>query len=392
VDEERGLVLRELALSLPDMTLSGRQLCDFELLATGAFSPLKGFMVRADYESVLDRMRLQDDTLWPVPVCLDVSETLTRTVEAGQSIALRDEEGFLLGVMHVEDIWSVEREKESLKVFGTLDPTHPGVEHVFNKTKDYYIGGEIEAISPPLHFDSRQLRMTPAEVRRMAKKLAWQRVVGFQTENPIHRPQFEMTIRAMRLAKANLLILPVAGVTKPGDFDHYTRVRCYRKVASHYPPDSFLMNLLPLAMRMAGPKETVLHAIISKNYGCNYFIVGRNHAGPGFDSQGQPFYGGDDACKLAGELSDEIGVKIIPFEEMVYLPFEDEYRLVDQVPEGTQAISLSGSDIRTRILSGKRIPEWATFPEVVEELRRAYPPPGKQGFTVFFTGLSGSGK
>ena len=392
VDEERAALLKEFAVNLPEMTLNDRQLCDLELLATGAFSPLKGFMNRSDYESVLDRMRLQDDTLWPIPICLDISELQARTFEAGQSLALRDPEGFLLAVMHIEDIWSVDREKEAELVYGTTDTHHPGTHYLFNSTGDYYIGGEIEVLSLPLHFDFRQIRMTPLDIRGMFKKMAWKRMVGFMTSNPIHRPQYEMTINAMRQAKANMLLLPISGMTKPGDFDHYTRVRCYRKVVQHYPPDSFILSLLPLAMRMSGPREAVLQAIVSKNYGCTHFIAGRDHAGPGLDKDGKPFYDRDEARRLTEEYSPEIGLQIVPFPEMVYLPFEDEFRNSDQVDEGTQVISLSGTDIRERIRTGRRIPDWATFPEVITELQKAYPPPHRQGFAVFLTGLSGAGK
>ncbi len=392
VDEKRSQILKDIAVNLPDITLNDRQLCDVELLTCGAFSPLEGFMVRSDYESVLDRMRLQSDIIWPHPICLDVSETKARSLEAGQSVALRDPEGFLLAIMHIEDIWKIEREKEATKIYNTLDQTHPAVFYLFNKLREYYIGGKIEALSPPLHFDFRQLRMTPLEIRNKYKKLGWHRVVGFQTGNPIHRPQFEMTVSAMREAKANLLFLPIAGMTKPGDFDHYTRVRCYREVTHHYPPDSFILNLLPLAMRFAGPRDAVLQTIISKNYGCSHFIVGYDHASPGSDVNGNPFYKGNEARKLAIECSSEIGVIVMPFQEMVYLPFEDEYRFLDNVPDNTQTISLSASDIRDRVRSGRKIPEWATFPEVTEELQRAYPPPLKQGLTIFCTGLSGAGK
>ncbi|OEU67101.1 MAG: adenylyltransferase [Desulfobacterales bacterium PC51MH44] len=392
IDEERAAVLKDIALSLPEITLNERQLCDLELLATGTFSPLDGFMTRSDYESVLDRMRLQSGVLWPIPVCLGISDTQARTLEAGQSVTLRDPEGFLLAIMHIEDMWPVEREKEASRVYGTTDRNHHGVQRLFITEGDYYIGGKLEVLSLPLHFDFKQLRLTPQETRNIYHKLGWQRVVGFQTRNPIQRPQFEMTVRAMRQAKANLLLLPVTGMTKPGDFDHYTRVRCYRAVTRHYPPDSFVLNLLPLSMRLAGPKDALLHAIIAKNYGCTHFIVGRDHAGPGKDAGGKPYYQSDAAHRLTEEYSKEIGVNIIPFEELVYLPFEDEYRCADQVPEGAQHISFSSSDIRERIRTGRRIPQWATFPEVVEELKKAYPSPDKQGFTVFLTGLSGAGK
>jgi sulfate adenylyltransferase len=392
VNGERHNVLQALSLELPDVILNDRQLCDLELLASGAFSPLKGFMVQSEYESVLERMRLRDGTLWPLPICLDVSENAATDLETGHSVALRDQEGFLLAVMHIEDIWPIEKEKEAMLLFGSTDILHPGVDYLFNRGGDYYIGGSLEVLSLPLHFDFKRFRLRPEEIRQTARRLGWQRVVGFQTENPIHRPQFEMTIRAMRLSRANLLIFPVAGMTKPGDFDHYTRMRCYRLVLKYYPSDSYMLNLLPLAMRMAGPREAILHAIIAKNYGCTHFIVGHNHAGPGTDSRGRPFYGYEDARNKAQEYNDEIGITIIPFEEMVYLPFEDEYRALSDVPEGVDSVSLSGSDIRERIRRGKRVPEWATFPEVIEELKRSYPPPNRQGFTIFFTGLSGAGK
>ncbi|MFH2065502.1 MAG: bifunctional sulfate adenylyltransferase/adenylylsulfate kinase [Pseudomonadota bacterium] len=391
-DEEKNIKLKQLSMSLPDIILNDRQLCDLELLATGAFSPLEGFMNRSDYESVLDRMRLQNNLLWPIPVCLDVSESVARSLESGQSIALRDPEGFLLAVMHIEDIWRVDRNKEAEAIYGTTDVNHPGVDYLLNGSGDFYIGGPVEVISLPLHFDFQQIRQTPKEIRNLYKKLAWKRVVGFQTRHPIHRPQFEMTLHAMRETKANLLIMPVAGMTKPGDFDHYTRVRCYRKVTHHYPPDSYLLNLLPLAMRMAGPREAVLHTIIAKNYGCTHFIVGHGHAVPDRSPDGKQYYHDDEPKKLSTELSKEIGVEIVPFEEMVYVPFEDEYRSVSQVKKGTESISLTGTDIRKRVIAGKKIPSWATFDDVANELKKAYPPPRKQGFTIFMTGLSGAGK
>ncbi len=392
VNEERAELLKEIALNIPDISLNDRQMCDLELLAIGGFSPLKGFMVRSDYESVLDRMRLQNDVLWSVPVCLDISESFAKNLEVGQSVALRDPEGFLLAVMHVEDVWPVDREKEAQKIYETQDSNHPGVWYLNNKSADYYVGGNLEVISLPLHFDFKQLRLTPAEVRATYAKLGWHRIVGFQTRNPLHRFLFEMTTRAMRQARANLLLLPAVGMTRPGDFDHYTRVRCLQAVSKHFPPNSHVMSLLPLAMRLSGPRDAILDAIIAKNYGCSHFIVGHDHASPGSDINGNFFYEKDRARKLAAEFSSEMGVEIISFKKFVYLPFEDEYHSIDQVPEGTQTISMTGSDIRKRIREGRRIPEWATFKEIVEELQKAYPPPRQQGFTVFLTGLSGAGK
>ncbi len=386
VDEKRAEFLREMSLSLPDIVLNERQICDFELIANGSFSPLEGFMKKKDYEAVLEEMRLSDGILWPIPICLDVSEEDVQRLRKKEAVCLRDQEGFLLAVMYIEDIWKVDKEKEAKKVYGTEERKHPGVEYLFKKTGEYYIGGKLEVISLPLHFDFKQLRLTPSELRHNAKRLGWKRIIGFQTEDPIHRPQFEMTIRAMKEKKANLLVFAISGIPKPGDFDHYTRVRCYRLIEKYYPPNSFMINLLPLSIRMAGPKEALLHAIIAKNYGCTHFIVRDDHASP------EGFYSPDIFKNMANKFSKEIGISIIPFEEMVYLPEEDEYRPKNEIPEGIKFFSISGKEIRERIRKGKKVPEWASFPEVVEELRKSYPPPEKQGFTIFLTGLPASGK
>ncbi len=390
VDSERAEVLKQIAMNLPDITLNDYQICDLELLATGVFSPLKGFAVRADYESILDRSCLQDNTIWPIPICLDVPETLARNLEAEQSVALRDPEGFLLAVLHIEDIWQPNKKLEAEKVYGSVDLSHPGVHYLTQNTGDFYIGGTVEVISPPLHFDFKQLRLTPAEIRNLYKKLGWQRVVGFQTRNVIHRPQFEVTLEAMKQAKANLLLLPIDGMTMTGDFDYFTRVRCLREIMRHYPPESFLMTLLPLYMRLAGPREAVLNTIIAKNFGCTHFVIGHSHAEP--RNSGEGFYDSAQTRQFAEEMSQQIGVSIISFDEMVYLPFEDEYRPKTSVEDGVQTISLTGSDIRDRIKTGRKVPDWASFPGVIDELKRAYPPPRRQGFTLFLTGLSGAGK
>ena len=384
--------MKNLIPTMPDIILNDRQMCDFELLTTGVYTPLTGFMTRIDYEAVIDRMRLENGALWPLPICLDVGESLARSLEAGQSVVLRDQEGFILGIMTVEDIWKADREKEALEVYGTTDSFHPGVDYLLNRSGEYYIGGAVEALNLPIHSDFKQMRMVPAEVRGIFARLGWKRIVGFQTRQPLHRPQFEMTIQAMREARANLLLLPVAGVTRPGDFDHFTRMRCYRKVAAHYPPDSFVMNLLPLAMRMAGPRDAVLHLIMGKNFGCTHFVIGHGHASPGANGSNSPFYDAEETAAVTIEASRELEIEVIAFKEMVYLPFEDEYRFKDEIPQGVDTVSLGGSDIRTRIRHGKRVPEWATFPEVVRELAKSYPPPSHQGLTVFLTGLSGAGK
>lgn len=392
VDEERKDVLRDLSVHLASITLSLRQMCDLELLMNGAFSPLSGFMTNPDYESVLDRIRLQDGTIWPIPVCLDVTEIEAGKLEAGQSVALRDPEGFMLAVMHIEEIWATDKAKEARAVYGTDDLLHPGVDYLFNHAGTHYVGGRIEGINMPLHFDFKHLRLSPQEVRSACMKLGWRRVVGFQTRNPLHKAQFEMTLMAMRQAKANLLLQPVVGYTKPGDIDYYIRVRSYQGAGRHYPPNMMLLSLLPLAMRMAGPREALWHALIRKNYGCTHFIVGRDHAGPGLDSKGKPFYQPYAAQELVNQYRDEIEIKIIPFEETVYAANRDRYILRSEIKEDDHIQILSGTELRNLLKSDLDIPDWFTFPEVALELKKAYPPRHKQGFTVFLTGLSGSGK
>ena len=392
VDRERHEVLKNLLSKMPDVTLNERQICDFELLATGAFRPLSGFMRQIDYASVLDRLRLESGELWPVPICLDIADSFAATLEIGQSVALRDPEGFPLGVMNVEDIWEPDLEREALAVYGTHDTSHPGVDYLLNRSGKAYVGGEIQALNLPIHSDFRQMRRTPDEIMENMEKMGWKKTVGFYTRQPIHRPQFEITLKAMQQAGANLLLLPAAGVPKQGDFDHYTRMRCYQKVTVNYPPDSHMVNLLPLSVRMAGPREALLHMIIGKNYGCTHFVVGHGHASPGNGTDDQPFYAHDEATRYAEEASAELGIDVISFDEMVYLPFEDEFRFANEVPEKVDTISFSGSDIQQRIRTGKNVPVWASFPEVIRELQNSYPPPSKQGFTIFCTGLSGAGK
>ena len=392
VDADRSALLKKISLDLPSITLDERQLCDFELLSTGAFSPLDGFMTRSNYESVLDRMKLQDGTLWPMPVCLDISEPAARPLEAGQSVVIRDPEGFLLAIMHVQDIWKPDKQKEANLLFGTNDRSHPGVDHLLGSTGDYYIGGPLEVLSLPLHFDFKQLRMTPPEVRGLYNKLGWNRIVGFHTTNTIHRPEYEMAIRAMKSSRANLLLLPGVAMTGPGDFDYYTRVRCYRHVVGYFPPESAVMSLLPIFSRMAGPRDALLQCIIGKNYGCTHFIIGHQHADPIAQNGSNSFYNSEATQAFVQQFAGEIEIEVVPSDELVYLPFEDQFCPKVDVSEGTETISLSSLDIRHRIRSGRRIPRWATFLEVVAELKKAYPPPSKQGFTVFFTGLSGAGK
>ncbi len=392
VDAGQAEQLREASRDWPSWDLTDRQLCDLELLLNGGFSPLRGFMNRADYLSVRDEMRLADGTLWPIPVTLDVPEAIASNLARGSTLALRDPEGVMLAVLSVEDVWQPDLAVEAQAVFGTTDPAHPGVAHLLQRSHASYVGGTLAGLQAPIHYDFQALRRTPAQVRRMFAERGWDRVVAFQTRNPMHRAHQELTFRAAREQEANLLIQPVVGLTKPGDVDHYTRVRCYEAVADRYPGGTAALSLLPLAMRMGGPREAVWHAIIRKNHGCTHLIVGRDHAGPGADAGGTPFYGPYDAQELLRKHEDELGVTMVPFRMMVYVAERDQYLPVDEVPEGTRTLSISGTQLRGLLAAGDDLPEWFTFPEVARELRRSYPPRSEQGFTVFFTGLSGSGK
>jgi sulfate adenylyltransferase len=337
-------------------------------------------------------MRLKDGTLWPIPITLDVTEEIAAGLEPEAALALRDPEGVMLAVLRVEDTWKIDREAKSQGVYGTLDRKHPGVAHLFERTNNYGVGGRLEGLQLPSHYDFVRLRRTPAGLRREFSRLGWRDVVAFQTRNPMHRAHFELTLRAARELRANVLIHPVVGMTKPGDVDHYTRVRCYQHLLERYPHNTAFLSLLPLAMRMGGPREALLHAIIRKNYGCSHFIVGRDHAGPGNDSEGKPFYGPYDAQELMKEYEEELGIKMVPFKMVQYVADKDAYYPADELPDGAKTLSLSGTELRSRLADGREIPEWFTFSEVAKELRRTHPPRHKQGFTVFFTGLSGSGK
>ena len=391
-DEARASALREASRDWPSWDLTPRQLCDLELLLSGGFSPLRGFLARADYEAVCGEMRLKDGTLWPIPITLDVPESLATSLGPGATLALRDPEGVMLAALRVDEVWRPDRAAEAEAVYGSAHGEHPGVAHLLNETHPWYVGGRVEGVQPPVHYDFKALRLSPAELRADLTRMAWRNVVAFQTRNPMHRAHQELTFRAAKELEANLLIHPVVGMTKPGDVDHYTRVRCYQAILGRYPRHTVKLALLNLAMRLAGPREAVWHAIIRKNHGCNALIVGRDHAGPGSDSGGTPFYDPYAAQDLLRAHEAELGVRMVPFKMMVYVEERDAYVPEDEVPRGARALSISGTELRERLRDGREIPAWFTFPEVAQELRRRYPPRHRQGFTVFFTGLSGSGK
>ncbi|KAG7098783.1 Sulfate adenylyltransferase [Marasmius oreades] len=394
-DSGIAVQLEEEAASLPDLTLTERQLCDLELIQNGGFSPLEGFLNEKDYNSVVDTLRLSDGTLFPIPVTLDVSkQDIERLpIVTGTRLVLRDpRDDEALAILTVEDIYAPDLVKEAVKVLGADDPAHPSVAYLRNKVKDFYISGKIQAIHAPVHFDYVEKRYTPAELRAHFKKLSWRKVVAFQTRNPMHRAHRELTIRAARQHQANVLVHPVVGLTKPGDVDHYTRVRVYEAIMAKYPNGMGHLALLPLAMRMAGPREAVWHAIIRKNFGATHFIVGRDHAGPGKNSQGQDFYGPYDAQELVTKYHDELQIVMVPFQMMTYVPATDEYQPIDEVPKGTQTLDISGTELRRRLKTGAPIPDWFSYEAVVKSLRESYPPRNQQGFVILLTGLYNSGK
>ena len=394
VSYESAQKLKAEAGDLVSHDLTPRQICDLELLMNGGFNPLKGFLSEADYTGVVDNMRLADGALWPMPVTLDVSEGFADKVTIGQDIALRDQEGVILATMTVTDKWVPNKAHEAQKVYGADDSAHPAVNYLHNTAGSVYLGGPVTGIQQPVHYDFRGRRDTPNELRALFRKLGWRKVVAFQTRNPLHRAHQELTFRAAREAQANLLIHPVVGMTKPGDIDHFTRVRCYEAVLDQYPSATTTMSLLNLAMRMAGPREAVWHGLIRKNHGCTHFIVGRDHAGPGKNSTGQDFYGPYDAQDLFREHQDEMGIEMVDFKQMVYVQDRAQYEPADEIADKDKVtiLDISGTELRRRLAEGLEIPEWFSFPQVVEELRKSRPARAKQGFTVFFTGFSGSGK
>jgi len=382
------------AADLVSWDLTPRQICDLELLMNGGFYPLKGFLGKDDYEGVVENMRLADGTLWPMPITLDVPQDFADSVKTGQKIALRDQEGVILATLDLSDIFTPDKALEAEKVFGADDDAHPAVNYLHNTAGAVYLGGKITGIQQVVHYDFRGRRDSPNELRSYFRKMGWRRVVAFQTRNPLHRAHQELTFRAAREAQANLLIHPVVGMGKPGDIDHFTRVRCYEAVLDQYPAATTSMSLLNLAMRMAGPREAVWHGLIRKNHGCTHFIVGRDHAGPGNNSQGEDFYGPYDAQELFKEHQEEMGIEMVDFKHMVYVQERAQYEPNDEIEdrENVTVLNISGTELRRRLAEGLEIPEWFSFPQVVAELRKSKPPRAKQGFTVFFTGFSGSGK
>ncbi len=392
VGEEAVRKLNEEAIYLPSWDLTFRQTWDLELLLNGAFTPLKGYLGRADYEGVCEETRLRDGTLWPIPITLDVTDAFAKAVKPGDRVALRHPEGMVLAVLTVSDLWQPDKTVEAEYVLGTTDENHPWVFELLHRSHPVYLGGTLEGVGLPPHHTFRRHRHTPPQLREEFKRLGWDRIVAYQTRSPMHRAHVELTRSAAAESDANLLVHPVVGRTSPGDVDYFTRVRCYEAVLKKMPVHSVMLSLLPLAMRMAGPREAVWHAIIRKNYGCTHFIVGSNHAEPRHPRTGRPFYDPYAAQELAVTHQKEIGIEIVPFEEMVYSEKKGDYVPRSAVSEEERVLTLSEDELQRRLQTGADVPAWYSYAEVIRELRQRYPDRWRQGFTIFFTGLSGAGK
>jgi len=377
--------------ALPGVVLGHRQLCDLEMLLDGALSPLEGFMGEADYTAVVDGLRLSDGTLWPMPIVLDVAEDAAASLTTGQEVVLRDIQGTVYAVLTVSDIFRPDTAREALQVYGTQDPLHPGVADLLRRGS-VCLGGRVRGVRRPAHYDFTDLRASPRDMRAWFADHGWERIVAFQTRNPLHRAHVELTRRALEAVDGKLLLHPAVGRTRDGDVDTYTRVRCYRALLAHYPPESVKLSVLPLAMRMAGPREALWHAIIRKNFGANFFIVGRDHAGPGADASGRPYYEPLAAQALVQAHADELGMMVLPFAAMVYSPGRRAYVSSEELRAGEAVCDLSGTELRKRLRDGSPIPEWFTYPEVEAILRQRFPRPQNRGCAIFFTGLSGAGK
>jgi sulfate adenylyltransferase len=394
VGEDRAGILRKESMGFQSLTLSQRQLCDLELLLSGGFAPLDGFMDQQGYESVLERARLPDGALRPIPIVLDIGADLAEKLTPGQQLALRDPEGFMPAVLTVSELWEADKDREANLVYGTDSHDHPGVRYLKTRVKGVYVAGTLEGIQLPSHHDFENLWNTPEELRHQFTKTGWRQVLAFQTTNPIHKLQRRLVIEAAKANQAHILIHPAVGETKPGDIHYYARVRCYKAIARHLPHDMSTLSLLPLAMRMAGPREALWHALVNQNYGCSHLLMGPDHGSPPLARQQESrFYPGYAAIDYVQGFGEELDIQVVPVPEHRYVPSKQAFLPADRIEkEELEAVSIDAQELRGLLLQGREIPDWFSYPEVLEELRRVYPPRSRQGITVFFTGLSGSGK
>jgi sulfate adenylyltransferase len=392
VDPDQAELHKQASRDYPSLVLSQRQTCDLELLLNGGFSPLRGFMGKADYEGVVDRMQLPDGTLWPIPIVLDVSAKAAEKLKPGTVVALRDAEGFMPAVLTVQEVWQPDKKREAEAVYGTTSEQHPGVRYLYEQVQDTYVSGTLEGIQLPVHYDFESLWDTPEELRALFKKMGWRRVVAFQTSKPMHRLQHDITLQASKEIGGHILLHPTVGMTKPGDLQYYARVHCYQAIRRHFPHDLAALSLLPLAMRMAGPREALWHAMVHQNYGCSHMVVGPKHAYPP-PGNGHAFYEPDQAKELVLNYADQLKITAVPIEAMQYVPDKQRFMPVSEIQkQKLESIEYTDAQLKKDLALGESLPDWFSYPEVVRELRRVYPPRSKQGLTLFFTGFSGSGK
>lgn len=385
--------LRQEALDLQSLDLSSRQLCDLELLLNRGYYPLSGYLTQQEYKSVLKSMRLPDGTVWPMPICLDVSINVAESISVGERIALNDQEGFLLAILTVEDLWQPNKPSEAEAVYGTSDASiHPGVMHLLDRTAPCYVGGRLEGVTLPIHYDFRHLRLSPSETARSFTMNGWRRVLGFHTDEYLHCAHREMVITAAREAQAAIFLQPIADMTHPGALDYYTQIRCYQAFTEKFPPNMIKLGLTPFASRKAGPVEALWQAIIRKNFGCSHFMVAEDHADPLCTSNGDDrFYPRGAAQDLVAEMAEATGIEMVPQKEMGYHLDQKKYIILeDQSDE--QISTISSRELRQKLINGEDIPSWFSYPEIVDELQCSFPPRSRQGFTIFLTGFSGSGK
>lgn len=389
---ERLVELHRESCSWPSWDLTARQLCDLELLLNGAFSPLRGYMSRADYEGSCSRMRLANGIFWPIPIVLDVSEEFARSIGCSNPIALRDPEGVMLAALHVEEVWKPDRQAEAEAVYGTTNPHHSEVKYLLEQANPFYVSGRLEGIQLPTHYDFQGLRLTPSELRAEFDRIGWRRIIGFHTQDMMHRAHHELTTRAALENQANLLIHPSVGMAKAADVDYHMRVRCYQALLSKYPKGAAMLALIPMPMRMGGPRDAVWNAIVRKNYGCSHFIVNRDHACAEEGENRNAFYSPRAAQEMLAAHENEIGIKTVPVQTLIYREDQDSYEPEEELPRGARPLKMSAPEMWVRLAQGHEIPNWFTYPEIANELQSQYPPCQKQGLCVFFTGLSGSGK
>jgi len=379
--------------SFPALVLTQRQQCDLEMLLNGALSPLTGFMTEEIYNSVIDNTCLLNGVVWPIPYCLDVCGKFS-DLEIGSQLALRDTEGFMPAVMTVESIWRVDKEREAIAVYGTSDQRHPGVKYLFESVEDYYIGGTVRGIQLPFHYDFDLLRNTPKELRQKFEKLGWHNIVAFHTSKPMHRIHQEITMLAANEANAHILLHPVVGMSKPGDIQYYSRVHCYQAIMEYYPKGLVELSLLPAALRMAGPREALMNAIIRQNYGCSHYIVGTEHAAPpNVRDNAVRFYPSGASQQYLKEHEQSLDIKIVYAEELCFDEHNAQFVSVSEKNDtDCKAVKYSNAKILEALARNIEIPLWVTYPEVISAIQQACPPRNIQGVTLFFTGLSGSGK